>query len=154
MSRALFDCTRMFTKHLFGFKKSTLRPRQSVWPQLTLESLEERNLLSASATEPIAPSPQMEAGHYAIQEVMYNVSSYESTVASVQRIVANLEQQSLLAVSRVESAVDLMLEELIQQTLFPTSTESSPSGQSTTMASGQPGDQKPIDECSQRRAGC
>lgn len=135
MSRSLFDYARLFAKHLFG--TSTIRQRQPVRTRLTLESLEERTLLSASGTEPIVQPPLMEAGHYAIQEAMSYVSSYESTVATAMQMAANLEQQALVAISRVESAVDRMLEQLVQHTLFPTATESSPSGKSSTMTPGQ-----------------
>jgi hypothetical protein len=139
MFKSSFDRARIFTKQLFGLKQSTPRPQQAARTRLTLEPLEERTLLSASGNEPNVPSPLMEAGRYAVQEAMNYLSNYESTLAMMQRMVTNLEQQALLTVTRMEETAALRVEQFIQQFLYPTTTESNSIVQSSSMAPVPPG---------------
>lgn len=148
MSRSLSDRARGLTEQVSGHKRSTPRPRQAARTRLMIEALEDRTLLSTSGTESIVPSALMEAGRYAAQEVMNYISSYESTLATAQQMVANLEQQTLLAVSRIEALVVLPVEQFIQQTLFPTPTVGSPSGQSSSMPAGVNGPTMPTSTAS------
>ena len=142
MARSLFDCAYLLARRLFGREKTTPRPGRVASTRLTLEALEERSLLSGFAGEPFVSSPWMMAGRHAAQQALNSIRGYESTLATVQGLVENLEHQILLTASHVESTIQRMFQQRMEQAPVSTFAQNSANVQFAFLHPGQPGGQK------------
>ena len=144
MSRSLFDYASLLAQQIFRRAASTPRSGRGTRERLTLEALEERTLLSAFPVEALVASSLTRIEQYVGQESMNTIRGFEATLATLRGSIDILEYQLLSAASGVESALQGMVQQLMEQDLFSTSAQGSESGQSSSMYSAQNGQQQNI----------
>jgi hypothetical protein len=133
MSRSFLDRAWVFTKRLFGPQKTPVSIRRTATTRLRLEALEDRNLLSVLASEANSSLPLPVEGVGMAMDAGALLSSYAATVQTVEQTIEAWEQQALLAIYRLESTLQTMLQQLLNQGVVSTSTDS-PAVQSSSTA--------------------
>ena len=134
MSQSRIARARLVTKRFFHATGNSSRSRETKKTRLRLEPLEDRHLLSTMGGEPIVSLAVKEVERYPAQEVKNYISSYESSVAAAQQILANLEQQAILDFFRVESAFQQMFQQFLPQAPFSKPNENTPTAQSSAFS--------------------